>query len=188
MARASVALKEQLASPLVQLHSYAHSYLCTFSLHGQLYEVCSRQVRTIGGATLHHVVIAHQKDLNWIAMVTHYMRAHNQWLHMACQRVEEICLASFRKASHDFLGEYDRRVWDWCYHNYAQAGDRKNTLFSWAASASIQRHLETRVVRWVAILDHWLTNASSQKERHLATEADIPPPPPPPEAQRCPLA
>ena len=89
-----VAVKEQLAHPLLHLHSYAHSYLPTLSLHGQLYEV------------------AHQKYLNWAAIVTHYMRAHNQWLRMACQRVEEIYLASFRKVSRDFWGEYDWAVRD----------------------------------------------------------------------------
>ena len=154
VARASMALREQLACPLLQLHSYAHSYLPILSLHGQSYEVYTKQVQTIGGATLHHVVMAHQKYLNWAAMVTHYMHAHNKWLRMACQRVEEIYLASFRKVSRDFWGEYDRRVRDWCYHSYAQAGDRKNTLFSWAASTSIQRHLETRVVWWVVISYH----------------------------------
>ena len=43
----------------------------------------TRQEHTISGATLHHVAIAHQKYFNWVTMVTHYMRAHNQWLHMA---------------------------------------------------------------------------------------------------------
>ena len=98
MARASVdlkvqlarplALKEQLARPLLHLHSYAHSYTPapTVSLHGQLYEVYTRQVQTISGATLHLVAMAHQNYLNWAAMVTHCMRAHNQWLQMACQR------------------------------------------------------------------------------------------------------
>ena len=105
VARASVALKEQLARLLLQLHSYAHSYLPILSLHGQLYAVYTRQVRTIGGATLHHMAMAHQKYLNLAAMVTHYMRVHNQWLRMACQRVEETCLASFCKVSRDFWGE-----------------------------------------------------------------------------------
>ena len=63
-------------------------------------------------ATLHHVAIAHQNYLNWAAMVSHYMRAHNPWGLMACQKVEEIYLASFRKVSCDFWGEYDRRVRD----------------------------------------------------------------------------
>ena len=67
-------------------------------------------MRTIGGATLHHVAMAPQKYLNWAAMVTHYMRAHSQWLCMACQRVEEIYLAAFRKVSYDFWGEYDREI------------------------------------------------------------------------------
>ena len=64
VARASVILKAQMARPLLQLHSYAHLYLPTLSLHGQLFEVHTRQVRTIGGATLHHVAMAHQKYSN----------------------------------------------------------------------------------------------------------------------------
>ena len=64
VAWASVALKTQLAHPLLQLHSYAHSYLPVLFLHGQLFEVYARQVRTISGATLHHVTMAHQKYLN----------------------------------------------------------------------------------------------------------------------------
>ena len=74
MAHASLAMREQLAHTLLQLHSYAHSYLPTLSLHGQLYEVYTRQVHTIGGTTLHHMAMAHQRYLNWAAMVAHYMR------------------------------------------------------------------------------------------------------------------
>ena len=112
VAQASVALKTQLAHPLLQLHSYAHLYLPVLFLHGQLFEVYARQVRTISGATLHHVAMAHQKYLNWGTMVTHYMRAHNQWLRMACQGVEEAYVASFRKVSRELWGNYDRTLWD----------------------------------------------------------------------------
>ena len=77
VAHGSLAMKEQLAHTLLQLHSYAHSYFPVLSLHGQLYEVYARQVWTIGGATLHHVAMAHQKYLNLAAMVAHYMRAHS---------------------------------------------------------------------------------------------------------------
>ena len=102
--RHSLARKAQLARPLLQLHSYAHSYLPTLSLHGQLLEAYIRQVRTIGGTTRHHVPKVHQKYLNWATMLTRYMRAHNQWPRMAYQRVEEAYLVSFRKVSESFLG------------------------------------------------------------------------------------
>ena len=39
-------------------------YLPVLLLHGKLFEIYARQVRTIGGATLHHVTMAHQKCLN----------------------------------------------------------------------------------------------------------------------------
>ena len=104
VARASVALKTQLARPLLKLRSYAHSYLPVLLLHGQPFEIYARQVRTISGATLHHVAMAHQKYLNWASMVAHYMRAHNQWLRMACQGAEEAYLASFCRISRNFLG------------------------------------------------------------------------------------
>ena len=51
-------------------------------VYGKMY---TWQVRTIGGATLHHMAMAHQRYLNWAAMVIHYMRAHGQLLRMACQ-------------------------------------------------------------------------------------------------------
>ena len=69
--------------------------------------------------------MAHQKYLNWVTMVTHYMRTHNQWLHMACQGGEETYPASFRKVSHNFLWECDRQVREWCYHSYTRAGSQK---------------------------------------------------------------
>ena len=116
-----VALKTQLAHPLLTLHSYAHSYLPVLLLHGQLFEIYARQVRIISGATLHHVAMAHQKYLNWASMVAHYMRAHNQWLHMACQGVEEAYLASFRRVSRNFWGDYGRTMRDWCHKSYMEA-------------------------------------------------------------------
>ena len=130
VARGCVALKTELAHPLLQLHSYAHSYLPVLSLHGQLFEVYAWQVRAISGATQHHVAMAHQKYLNWATMVTHYMRAHNQWLRMACQGVEEAYLASFCKVSRNFLGDYDRTMRDWCHQSYTEAGSEKLSLLS----------------------------------------------------------
>ena len=44
VARASVALKTQLAYPLLTLHPCAHSYLPGLLLHGQLFEIYARQV------------------------------------------------------------------------------------------------------------------------------------------------
>ena len=129
-------------------------------------------MRTIGQATLHHMAMANQRYLNWAAMVTHYMRAHGQWLRMGCQGVEEVYLASFRKTSREFWREYGR-VRDWCYHRYAQAGGRKSVLFSQAVSMSALQHLATQAARWTATSDHWLASAWSQKVRHLAAEAGI---------------
>ena len=137
LAQASVARKVQLAHPLLQLHSYAHSYLPMLSLHGQLFEVYARQVRTISGATLHHVAMAHQNYLNWATMVTHYMRVHNQWLRMACQGVEEAYPASFRKVSRNFWGEYDRTMRDWCHQSCTEARREKQSLFPRSGSASV---------------------------------------------------
>ena len=59
-------------------------------------------------------------------MVAHYMRAHNQWLCMACQGVEEAYLASFRRVSQNFWRDYDRTMRDWCHKSYTKAG-RKNS-------------------------------------------------------------
>ena len=106
MVPTSLAMREQLAHPLLQLHSYAHSYLPTLSLHGQLYEVYTWQFRTIGLAPYGNGPPIY---LNWAAMMTLYMRTHGQWLRMAYQGVEEVYLASFRKTSREFWREYDGR-------------------------------------------------------------------------------
>ena len=62
---------------------------------------------------------------------------------------------------------------DWCHHNYTRAGSKKQSLFSRAAPTSVQQHLENEAVRLETLLDHWLMNAWSQKECHLATESNI---------------
>ena len=54
---------------------------------------------------------------------------HSQWLRIAFQGVEEVYLASFRKASREFWREYEGG-WDWCCHRYAQAGGRKSVPFA----------------------------------------------------------
>ena len=56
------------------------------------------------GATLHHMAMAHQRYLIWAVMVAHYMHTHGQWLRMACQGVEEVYPASFRRTSREFFG------------------------------------------------------------------------------------
>ena len=48
-------------------------------------------------------------------MVTHYMRAHNQWMRMACQGVEEAYLASFRRVSRKVWEDYNRTMRDSCH-------------------------------------------------------------------------
>ena len=100
------------------------------------------------------------------------MRAHNQWLRMACKGVEEVYLACFRKVSWEFWGAYDAKMRDWCCHSYTRGGGDKCALFSQTVSLSIQKHLATHAVRWTATSDHWLTNAWSQKECHLGANAD----------------
>ena len=94
-------------------------------------------MRTVGGAAPHHVAMAHQKYLNEATMVTYYMRAHNQWLRMAGQAVEEAYLASFRKVSRIFLGDYDRTMRDWCHQSYTEAGSEKQSLLSRSISTSV---------------------------------------------------
>ena len=92
---------------------------------------------------------------------------------MTYQGVEETYLVSFRKVSRIFFGEYDRKLRDYCHHSYTRAGSKKQSLFSRAASTSVQRHLENQTVWLGKLSDHWLTDAWSQKEHHLATESDI---------------
>ena len=106
-------------------------------------------------------------------MVTHYIHTHNQWLRMVFQGVEVAYLASFRKVSRNFLGDYDHTMRDECHQSYTQAGSEKLSLLSRSVFASVRHHLENEAVRLETLSNHWLTNAWFQKERHLAMECDI---------------
>ena len=75
----------------------SHPYLPVLSLHGQLFEVYTRQVRTISGPALHHVAMAHPKYLNWATMVTHYMSTISgcTWLAKEWKRLIPQSLSKF---------------------------------------------------------------------------------------------
>ena len=147
-------MNTQLGHPLLNLHSYAHFYLSVLVVHGQLFEMYARQVRTIIKATLHHVGMAHHKYLNRASMVAHYMRAHNQWLHMACQRVEEAYLASFCKVSRRFWGNYDRTIRDWCHKSCAEARKGKQSLLARFVAASFHHHLANQAAGLETLTGH----------------------------------
>ena len=71
--------------------------------------------RAIGGATLHHLQMAHQQYTNWAATVVYYMHADNQWLHMAGQGVEQLYPTSFHRVSRRlFWGAHEGRLWEFC--------------------------------------------------------------------------
>ena len=163
---------------MLRLHSYAHSYLPTLSLHVQLCAVYTRQVQTIGGAILHHLATAHQRYINWATMVVYSMRAHNQWLHMACQGVEQVYFASFQKVSRGLWGVYEAKLREFCYHHYDRARREKFTLFSHAASHSTQQHLAAEATRWTETGDHWLTNAPGSERAPFGCGGQLCPPPP----------
>ena len=92
----------------------------------------------------------HQRYTNWATMVMHYMRAHNQWLHMACQGVDQVYLTSFQRVSQGLWREYDAPVRKVCYHKYNRAGRAKVTLFSHTVSQSTRQHMPAQATWWAA--------------------------------------
>ena len=170
MAGTSLAIREQLAQPLLELHSYTSSYLSTLCFHEQLYEFYTQQEHNISRANLHHMAMAHQRYLNGAAMATVHAHTQSVAAH-GLLWVPEENLAFFCKALHGLWREYDRRVRD--HHRYAKPGGHKNVQFSQAASMSAQQHLVTPTALWMATSNHWLASVRSQKEHHLAAKADI---------------
>ena len=68
--------------------------LCSWQICHQTHLVPNQIMRTIGGATLHHLEMVHQRYTNWDAMIVYYMRAHNEWHHMAREGMEQMYLTS----------------------------------------------------------------------------------------------
>ena len=89
------------------------------------------------------------------------MRANNQWLRMACQGVEEVYPASFRKVSRQFWGAYDAEMQDWCCHSCARAGRDKWALFSQNCLFEHPKHLASQTARWTTTSGHCLTDTWS---------------------------
>ena len=72
--------KMNMARALLTYHNYTLSYLPTLKLATTLTGVYQRQTRTIGGASLHHASMSHQKYMTWASMMAYRMRAQQQWL------------------------------------------------------------------------------------------------------------
>ena len=101
--------KMHMARALLTYHNYTLSYLPTLKLATTLLGVYQRQTRTIGGATLHHASMSHQKYMTWASMMAYRMRAHEQWLRTCMGEVERLYRAAFSSTSR--LSDPDMRNW-----------------------------------------------------------------------------
>ena len=66
--------KMNIARALLTSHNYTLSYLPTLKLATTLLGVYQHQTCTIGGATLHHASMSHQKYMAWASMMAYRMR------------------------------------------------------------------------------------------------------------------
>ena len=91
--------KMNMARALLTYHNYTLSCLPTFKPATTLPGVYHRQIRTIGGATMHHASMSHQKYMTWASMMAYRMRAHEQWLRMCMGEAEHLYRAAFSSTS-----------------------------------------------------------------------------------------
>ena len=88
--------KADMARALLTHHSFTLAYAPKFSLFSSLLGVYQRQVRTIGGATLHHMSMSHQRYIEWASMMVYRMRAHEQWLNRSMEEAARLYNRAFR--------------------------------------------------------------------------------------------
>ena len=91
--------KVNMARALLAYHTYTLSYLPTLTLITTLVAVYQRQTRTMGGATMHHASMSHQKYMTWASMMIYPIRAHEQWLHTCMTEAGRLYRATFSGTS-----------------------------------------------------------------------------------------
>ena len=129
--------KADMALALLAHHSFALAYAPKVSLFSSLLWVYQGQVRTIAGATLHHMSMCHQKYATWAYMMVYRMRAHKQWLNRSMEEAGRLYHGVFQSTSRAIRNSYTAMV---CTHHqeaYTSAGAQKQRMFSqWSAPSA----------------------------------------------------
>ena len=114
---------------LLTHHSFTLAYAPKLSLFSSLLGVYRRQVRTIGGVTLHHMSMSHQRYTAWASMMVYRMRAHEQWLNRSMEEAARLNDRASRSTSWCICHSHALMV---CIHHqeaYTSAGDQKRHIF-----------------------------------------------------------
>ena len=147
--------KVNMARALLAYHTYTLSYLPTLTLTTTFLGVYQRQARTIGGATLHHASMSHQKCMTWASMTIYRIRAHEQWLHTCMTEAKRLSRATFSGTSRSIRAwsiepiQFRHRV------AYESSGAVKRQIHSHCVSLSTGRLLARQWGHCAIVTKHW---------------------------------
>ena len=162
--------KVNMARALLAYHTYTLSYLPTLTLITTLLGVYQRQTRTIGGATLHHASMSHQKYMTWASMMIYRIRAHEQWLHTCMTEAERLYRATFSSTSQSIRASYVELIHSRHRAAYESAGALKRQIHSQYVGLSTGRLLARQWAHWVTVTEHWQEVAWREKGQYLESE------------------
>ena len=162
--------KVNMARALLAYHTYTLSYLPTLTLITTLLGVYQRQTRTIGGATLHHASMSHQKYMTWASMMIYRIRAYEQWLHTCMTEVERLYRATFSGTSRSIRASYVELIHSRHRVAYESAGALKRQIHSQYVGLSTGRLLARQWAHWVTVTEHWQEVAWREKGQYLESE------------------
>ena len=86
------------------------------------------KTRTIGGATLHHASMSHQKYMTRASMMIYRIRAHEQWLHICMTVAERLYRATFSGTSRSIRASYVEPIHSRHRAAYESAGALKRQI------------------------------------------------------------
>ena len=146
--------KVNVARALLTYHIYTLSYLPTLTLITTLLGVYQRQTRTIGGATLHHASMSHQKYMTWASMMIYRIRAHEQWLHTCMTEAERLYRATLSGTCRSIRASYVELIHSRHRAVYKSAGALKRQIHSQYVGLSAGRLLAHQWAHWVTVTKH----------------------------------
>ena len=162
--------KMHMARALLTYHNYTLSYLPTLKLATTLLGVYQRQTRTIGGATLHHASMSHQKYMTWASMMAYRMRAHEQWLRTCMGEAERLYRAACSNTSRSIRSSYAALVHSHHKEAYESSVALKRRLHSQYVGLSTGRLLARQWGDWVTVTEHWQEVAWREKGQYSESE------------------
>ena len=153
--QAAMHAKVNMAGALLAYHTYTLSYPPTLTLITTLLGMYRRRTRTIGGATLHHASISHQKYMTWASMMIYCILAHEQWLHTCMTEAARLYRATFSGTSRSIRASYVELIHSRHRAAYESAVALKRQIHSQYVGLNTGRLLARKWAHWsLTVTEH----------------------------------